>query len=131
MVPFRTKGNQQKTWKVDHLEIEEPDALQYLHEDEWDNSTLASTPSMQFKLDSGKNSTSILRHGGEPSAIIISVTNGDNDVDGPRKRKKLLEKLKRAIAMLVYFWRKKKSSRQKARTDSEMDLEFGPTAVIV
>jgi hypothetical protein len=56
---------------VTHLITTEPAALPYLQtldDDEWDDSTLVSTPSMKRG-----QTTTILRNGGEPSDIIISV----------------------------------------------------------
>mmetsp|Transcript_18292 Transcript_18292/g.33994 ORF Transcript_18292/g.33994 Transcript_18292/m.33994 type:complete len:113 (-) Transcript_18292:345-683(-) len=54
------------TWAVAHLATQEPEAEPYLHDD-WDGSTLASTPSMT------RGCATILRNRGEPSDIIISV----------------------------------------------------------
>ena len=64
-------GSQEKDpWAVAHLITTEPAALPYIEtdDDQWDDSTLASTPS----LKRGR-ATTILRTGGEPSDIIISV----------------------------------------------------------
>lgn len=58
-------------WTVAHLITTEPAAFPYLQtvdDDEWDDSTLASTPSMK----TGR-ATTIVRNCGEPSDIIISV----------------------------------------------------------
>jgi hypothetical protein len=57
-------------WAIAHLITSEPAALPYIETDEdtWDDSTLASTPSLQRG-----RATTILRTGGEPSDIIISV----------------------------------------------------------
>jgi hypothetical protein len=58
---------QQKQWTIEHLSKEEPEAAAYIHHD-WDDSTLASTPSIDGKCPH----TTILRNAGEPSTIIFS-----------------------------------------------------------
>ena len=59
----------QTEWTIEHLATEEPEAAQYI--DDWDHSTIASTPSMKERHSS--NTTTILRDAGEPAHIIISV----------------------------------------------------------
>jgi hypothetical protein len=65
-------NNEEKDpWMVARLITTEPAALPYLQtldDGEWDDSTLASTPSMKRG-----RATTILRNCGEPSDIIISV----------------------------------------------------------
>jgi hypothetical protein len=77
----------QQSWTIAHLEAQEPDAAPYLA-DEWDDSTLASTPSMK------RGFATILRHGEEPSHIIISVERKLS------KSKCALQKLWRALQKL-------------------------------
>ncbi|KAL3923042.1 MAG: hypothetical protein SGILL_001877 [Bacillariaceae sp.] len=65
-------GSQEKDpWAVAHLITNEPSALRYIETDVdmWDDSTIDSSPSLQH----GRGATTILRTGGEPSDIIISV----------------------------------------------------------
>jgi hypothetical protein len=121
-----------QSWTVAHLESQEPDAFPYLHDD-WDDSTLASTPSVKFNLSSTKNSTTILRRDGEPSEIIISV---DRRLSESRARK-LVERLWRAIRLLLfYFWRKHKHSSTKTSPDEpiiieQQELDLGQNGVLV
>jgi hypothetical protein len=66
-----SNSQEKDPWMVAHLITTEPAALPYLQTvdlDEWDDSTLASTPSMKRG-----RATTILRNCGEPSDIIISV----------------------------------------------------------
>ena len=66
-----SNSNQLQSWTVEHLAIQVPEAQQYLQDDDWDGSTLASTPSMMKHIPI--TTTTILRDRGEPSDIIISI----------------------------------------------------------
>ncbi|KAG7352557.1 hypothetical protein IV203_008605 [Nitzschia inconspicua] len=66
-----SSSQEKDSWKVDYLVTSEPAAIPYLqtvNDDEWDDTTLASTPSMKRG-----RATTIVRNCGEPSDIIISV----------------------------------------------------------
>lgn len=66
-----SSSQEKDPWTVAHLVTTEPAAIPYLQtvdDDEWDDTTLASTPSMRQG-----GATTIVRNCGEPSDIIISV----------------------------------------------------------
>jgi hypothetical protein len=68
-----SSSEEKDPWTVAHLITTEPAAIPYLQtvdDDEWDDTTLASTPSMKRG-----RATTIVRNCGEPSDIIISVEN--------------------------------------------------------
>ena len=85
----------QAQWTIEHLTMEEPDAAQYI--DDWDHSTIASTPSMKERHHG--NTTTILRHSGEPAHIIISV--GQKRVPLTRRVAKRLWKVLREFLLSV------------------------------
>mmetsp|Transcript_88031 Transcript_88031/g.122111 ORF Transcript_88031/g.122111 Transcript_88031/m.122111 type:complete len:127 (+) Transcript_88031:75-455(+) len=115
-----------KLWTVAHLASEEPDAVQYLHDDDWDDSTLASTPSVRRLNHLPKNTTTILRHDGEPSEIIIAV---DRKLSMPRR---LMEKLWRAMRLIIfYFWRKSRSATDGSMASTTQQVDLGENGVLV
>mmetsp|Transcript_62068 Transcript_62068/g.93702 ORF Transcript_62068/g.93702 Transcript_62068/m.93702 type:complete len:136 (-) Transcript_62068:434-841(-) len=124
----------QHTWTVAHLASQEPEAFQYIHDD-WDDSTLASTPSIKLNLSSTRNSTTILRRDGEPSEIIISV---DRRLSDSRTRKRA-RRLWRALRLIIFFLFRKRSKETTKESPSddesvaqpELELDLGQNGVMV
>jgi len=88
----KNSQQQQQQWQIAHLASHEPEAAQYLEDhDDWDASTVASTPSIQR----GYSFATILRDGGEPSHIILSVEHKLS------MSKRALKKLVNAIKALL------------------------------
>ena len=86
----------QTEWTIEHLVLEEPEAAQYI--DDWDHSTIASTPSMKERHSS--NTTTILRDAGEPAHIIIST--GQKRVSLTRRAaKRILKVLKEFLIGII------------------------------
>lgn len=109
----------QQSWTIAHLHSEEPDAAPYLHDD-FDDATLASTPSMRFDMR-----TTILRHSGEPCGIIIAVDSAES------KSKRALKKLWKLIRLIFLSWRHEKENRSGASQTSTLQPSLGVNGVMV
>ncbi|CAB9520070.1 expressed unknown protein [Seminavis robusta] len=95
MFGSKQQQQQQQSWTIAHLATEEPEAAAYL--DDWDDSTLASTLSLQRDSCCG---TTILRNAGEPSTIIISREKEQKQLRFLAGPGKAMEKLLRLIRLI-------------------------------
>lgn len=120
---------QHQSWTIAHLQASEPDAAPFL-EEEWDNSTLASTPSLA--CCDGRRLTTILRDAGEPSGIIISV---DNNKDQQQQQvslsRRALKRLWKLLQLIVRNFYRKQKEELMSITASSAAPSLGVNGVMV
>mmetsp|Transcript_38937 Transcript_38937/g.39349 ORF Transcript_38937/g.39349 Transcript_38937/m.39349 type:complete len:143 (-) Transcript_38937:216-644(-) len=127
-------GGRRNPWSIEHLKTEEPDAILYLNDnDDEDQSTLASTPSVRATFKNAERNTTIVRCRGEPTDIIFSVQKRKG------AKKVLIEKFQRTVKFFIMMCRLLRNKRSSNKTkhngiyiSNDLDgTDINPTAVLV